>query len=128
MNELDNNFWDILDDWDDDDELAESVPVNTSKITKEQIKASSVNKDNILDKLQILENRKKKLEAQVQNAKRKARNRKLFRLGLIIENLLDRPITDADLLRFETFLLAIEENNNYFSNTMNVESSNNNRI
>lgn len=125
MNELDNNFWDILDDWDDDDELAESVPASTSESTSNQIEASSVNKENVLDKLRILENRKKKLEAQMNNAERKLRNRKLFRLGLIIEKVLGRPIKDEDLKNLEIFLYKLEKNNNSFSTAMNTAPNNN---
>ena len=59
------------------------------------------------------------------NAERKLRNRKLFRLGLIIEKVLGRPIKDEDLKKLEIFLYKLEKNNNSFSTAMNTAPNNN---
>lgn len=54
-------------------------------------------------------------------AERKARNHLLFKLGEIVERVLERNITNEDIGKFETFLTEQEQCDKRLSRVMNKD-------
>lgn len=114
----DDDFWNMLED------AEESVNIQTEKSClslKEQIDQFSINESKAIEKLKMMQARKRKMAAQAITAERKARNHRLFKLGEIVERILGRDITDEDIRKFETFLTAQEQCDKQLSRVMNKD-------
>lgn len=72
-----------------------------------------------IEKIKVLQARKKKMAAQAIAAQRKSRNHRLFKLGAIVEKTLERNITDEDIGKFETFLTGQERCGKQLSKVVN---------
>ena len=114
----DDDFWNMLED------AEESVNIQTEKSClslKEQIDQFSINESKAIEKLKMMQARKRKMAAQAITAERKARNHRLFKLGEIVERILGRDITDEDIRKFETFLTEQEQCDKQLSRVMNTD-------
>lgn len=114
----DDDFWNMLED------AEESVNIQTEKSVpslKEQIDQFSINESKAIEKLKMMQARKRKMAAQAITAERKARNHRLFKLGEIVERILGRDITDEDIRKFETFLTEQEQCDKQLSRVMNKD-------
>lgn len=114
----DDDFWNMLED------AEESVNIQTEKSClslKEQIDQFSINESKAIEKLKMMQARKRKMAAQAITAERKARNHRLFKLGEIVEQILGRDITDEDIRKFETFLTEQEQCDKQLSRVMNKD-------
>ncbi len=114
----DDDFWNMLED------AEESVNIQTEKSClslKEQIDQFSINESKAIEKLKMMQARKRKMAAQAITAERKARNHRLFKLGEIVERILGRDITDEDIRKFETFLTEQEQCDKQLSRVMNKD-------
>lgn len=114
----DDDFWNMLED------AEESVNIQTEKSClslKEQIDQFSINESKAIEKLKMMQARKRKMAAQAIIAERKARNHRLFKLGEIVERILGRDITDEDIRKFETFLTEQEQCDKQLSRVMNKD-------
>lgn len=114
----DDDFWNML-------EVAEeSVNTQTEKSVsslKERIDQFSINESKSIEELKMMQARKRKMAAQVITAERKARNHRLFKLGEIVERVLERNITNEDIGKFETFLTEQEQCDKRLSRVMNKD-------
>ena len=114
----DDDFWNMLED------AEESVNIQTEKSClslKVQIDQFSINESKAIEKLKMMQARKRKMAAQAITAERKARNHRLFKLGEIVERILGRDITDEDIRKFETFLTEQEQCDKQLSRVMNKD-------
>lgn len=114
----DDDFWNMLED------AEESVNIQTEKSClslKEQIDQFSINESKAIEKLKMMQARKRKMAAQAITAERKARNHRLFKLGEIVERILGRDITDEDIRKFETFLTEQEQCDKQLSRVTNKD-------
>lgn len=116
----DDDFWNML-------EVAEeSVNTQTEKSVsslEEQIDQFSINESKAIEELKMMQARKRKMDAQAITAERKARNHRLFKLGEIVERVLERNITNEDIGKFETFLTEQEQCDKRLSRVMNKDSN-----
>ena len=106
------------------EDAEESVNIQTEKSClslKEQIDQFSINESKAIEKLKMMQARKRKMAAQAITAERKARNHRLFKLGEIVERILGRDITDEDIRKFETFLTEQEQCDKQLSRVMNKD-------
>lgn len=114
----DDDFWNML-------EVAEeSVNTQTEKSVsslKERIDQFSINESKSIEELKMMQARKRKMAAQAITAERKARNHHLFKLGEIVERVLERNITNEDIGKFETFLTEQEQCDKRLSRVMNKD-------
>lgn len=114
----DDDFWNML-------EVAEeSVNTQTEKSVsslKERIDQFSINESKSIEELKMMQARKRKMAAQAITAERKARNHRLFKLGEIVERVLERSITNEDIGKFETFLTEQEQCDKRLSRVMNKD-------
>lgn len=114
----DDDFWNML-------EVAEeSVNTQTEKSVsslKERIDQFSINESKSIEELKMMQARKRKMVAQAITAERKARNHRLFKLGEIVERVLERNITNEDIGKFETFLTEQEQCDKRLSRVMNKD-------
>ena len=120
---MDNNLSDV-DFWNMLEDAEESVNIQTEKSClslKEQIDQFSINESKAIEKLKMMQARKRKMAAQAITAERKARNHRLFKLGEIVERILGRDITDEDIRKFETFLTEQEQCDKQLSRVMNKD-------
>ena len=111
----DDDFWNMLED------AEESVNTQTEKSVsslEEQIDQFSINESKAIEELKMMQARKRKMAAQAITAERKARNHRLFKLGEIVERVLERNITNEDIGKFETFLTEQEQCDKRLSRVM----------
>ena len=71
------------------------------------------------ERLKIIENRKKQLNARKNDEKQKARTHHLCQIGGMIYKILGREFEDGDVERLENFLNGQEQRGGYFSKAMN---------
>lgn len=92
------------------------------------MESSKTRKEEVLDRqIANLDARTKKANAELKDKirernklQRKQRNHRLIQLGAVIESVLGRPVTDADVLRLLDLLRFLEdEDDHYFSDAMN---------
>lgn len=114
----DDDFWNTL-------EVAEeSVNTQAEKSVsslKERIDQFSINESKSIEELKMMQARKRKMAAQAITVERKARNHRLFKLGEIVERVLERSITNEDIGKFETFLTEQEQCDKRLSRVMNKD-------
>lgn len=114
----DDDFWNML------EEAEESVNTQTEKSVsslEEQIDRFSINESKAIEELKMMQARKRKMAAQAITAERKTRNYRLFKLGEIVERVLERNITNEDIGKFETFLTGQEQCDKRLSRVMNKD-------
>lgn len=114
----DDDFWNMLED------AEESVNTQTEKSVsslEEQIDQFSINESKTFEELKMMQARKRKMVALAITAERKARNHLLFKLGEIVERVLERNITNEDIGKFETFLTEQEQCDKRLSRVMNKD-------
>lgn len=114
----DDDFWNMLED------AEESVNTQTEKSVpslEEQIDQFSINESKTFEELKMMQARKRKMAAQAITEERKARNHRLFKLGEIVERVLERNITNEDIGKFETFLTEQEQCDKRLSRVMNKD-------
>lgn len=114
----DDDFWNML------EEAEESVNTQTEKSVsslEEQIDRFSINESKAIEELKMMQARKRKMAAQAITAERKTRNYRLFKLGEIVERVLERNITNEDIGKFETFLTEQEQCDKRLSRVMNKD-------
>lgn len=114
----DDDFWNML------EEAEESVNTQTEKSVsslEEQIDRFSINESKAIEELKMMQARKRKMTAQAITAERKTRNYRLFKLGEIVERVLERNITNEDIGKFETFLTEQEQCDKRLSRVMNKD-------
>lgn len=114
----DDDFWNMLED------AEESVNTQTEKSVsslEEQIDQFSINESKAIEELKMMQARKRKMAALAITAERKARNHRLFKLGEIVERVLERNITNEDIGKFETFLTEQEQCDKRLSRVMNKD-------
>ena len=114
----DDDFWNMLEDA---EESVNTQPEKSVSSLEEQIDQFSINESKAIEELKMMQARKQKMAAHAITAERKARNHRLFKLGEIVERVLERNITNEDIGKFETFLTEQEQCDKRLSRVMNKD-------
>lgn len=97
-------------------------------VPMENMKPRKTRKEEVLDRqIANLDARTRKANAKLKEKirernkiQRKQRTHRLIQLGAVIESVLGRPVTDADVIRLFDLLRFLEdEDDHYFSDAMN---------
>ena len=93
----------------------------SKKSIEERINDKDAEMQKYLEKAKQIEEQKRILEKQKKEADRKARTKRLIKIGASVESVLGRDFKDGDIIRLMNFLKAQERNGRYFTKAMEKE-------
>ncbi len=87
----------------------------------ERIQSCTTKEEEMLEKLKQYQAQRKQLEKQKKAEERKIRTHRLIQVGVAVESVLGRTVTEEDVPKLIAFLKKQESNGKYFSRAMQTE-------